>query len=131
MRRTDIDPRYFGDRLGYNRAVLIEQPQRWLVVSGHEARADDGTIAAAGDLRTQIRLTVRRLGETLDKAGFALRDVVQIRIFTVDLDAMKTNYNVLLDALAEADCRAASLLAQVSALSDPDMLVEIEAVAAQ
>lgn len=131
MHRRDIDPRYFGDQRGYNRAVLVEQPQRWLVVAGHEARGDDGTIAAVGDIRGQIRLTIERLTQTLGKAGFALSDVIQMRIFTTDLKAMKASYGILLDALADADCRPTNLLAEVSALSDPDMLIEIEAVAAQ
>lgn len=131
MQRQDIDPRYFGDRFGYNRAVVLEQPRRWLVVAGHEARADDGKITAASDMPAQIRLTVQRLGETLDRAGFTLADVVQLRIFTTNLQQMKGAYPVLLDILAAANCRAVSLLAEVSALSDPDMLVEIEALAAQ
>ncbi|MGW2130869.1 RidA family protein [Streptomyces coelicoflavus] len=131
MRREDIDPRFFGDRLAYNRAVLVEQPQRWLVVAGHEARDDEGGIAAVGDVRGQLRLTFRRLAETLDKAGFALSDLVQIRIFTVDIEAVTAHYDAVLDELAAADCRPASLLAEVRALSDPRMLVEIEGLAAQ
>jgi enamine deaminase RidA (YjgF/YER057c/UK114 family) len=131
MRRADIDPRYFGGQFGYNRAVLVEDPRRWLVVAGHEARDDDGSIAAAGDIRGQLQLTVHGLSETLAKAGFALRDVVQLQVFTVDIKTMKANYDALLTALAEAGCRPTSLLAEVSALSDPKMLVEIEALAVQ
>lgn len=131
MERTEFGPRMFGDRLGYNRAVLVEAPRRWLMVAGHEARADDGTIAHRGDLRAQIGLTFQRLGETLGEAGFTLADVVQIRILTVDLPAMLAAYDAVTGALAAGGCRPASLLAEVSALSDPAMLVEIEAVAAQ
>ncbi|MDT0612200.1 Rid family hydrolase [Streptomyces lancefieldiae] len=131
MRREDVDPRFFGDQLAYHRAVVIEQPQRWLVVAGHEARDDEGGIAAVGDIRGQIRLTFQRLAETLDRAGFRLSDLVQIRIFSVDIDAVTANYDVVLDVPAEANCRPASLLAEVRALSDPRMLVEIEGLAAQ
>ncbi|RCG19586.1 enamine deaminase RidA [Streptomyces diacarni] len=131
MDREDIDPRHFGDRLAYNRAVLIEQPQRWLAVAGHEARDDSGGIAAVGDIRGQIQVTFQRLGDTLHKVGFALSDLVQIRIFTVDIGAVTANYDAVLDVLAEADCRPASLLAEVRALSDPRMLIEIEGLAAQ
>ncbi|MGY1433775.1 Rid family hydrolase [Streptomyces reniochalinae] len=131
MHREDIDPRFFGGKLAYNRAVVIEQPQRWLAVAGHEARDDEGGIAAEGDIRGQIRLTFQRLAETLDKAGFALSDLVQIRIFTVDIAAVTAHYDTVLDVLAEADSRPTSLLAEVRALSDPRMLIEIEGLAAQ
>ncbi|MCC3772250.1 Rid family hydrolase [Streptomyces sp. UNOC14_S4] len=131
MERTDIGPRMFGDRLGYNHAVLVENPRRWLLVAGHEARADDGAIAHAGDIRAQIKLTFQRLEETLEKAGFTLSDVVQIRVFTLDIDAVTTHYDAITEALAHANCRPVSLLAQVGALSDARMLIEIEAVAVQ
>ena len=131
MQRQDIGPRYFGDRLGYNHAVLVENPQRWLVIAGHEARDDHGAIAHADDIRGQLRLTFRRLSETLAEAGFSLADVVQLRIVTTDIAATTANYDVITEILAEADCRPASLLAEVAALSDPAMMVEIEALAAQ
>ncbi|MBD2896852.1 hypothetical protein amrb99_58030 [Actinomadura sp. RB99] len=131
MHRIDMDPRMFGDRVGYQRAVLIERPERWLFVAGHEARGEDGGIAHAGDIRAQVALTFRRLRETLDKAGFVLADVVQIRLFTVDLPALTANYDAVTAELAAGGCRPTSLLAGVDALSDPAMLVEIEAVAAR
>ena len=44
---------------------------------------------------------------------------------------MTAHYSTLLQLLADAGCRPASLLAEVSRLCDPDMLLKIEAVAAQ
>ncbi|SHM24062.1 Rid family hydrolase [Streptomyces yunnanensis] len=131
MEHTDIGPRMFGDRLGYNHAVLVENPRRWLFVAGHEARGDDGAIAHPGDIRAQIKLTFQRLQETLKEAGFTLGDVIQIRILTLDIEAVTTHYDAVTEALARANCRPASLLAQVSALSDPRTLIEIEAIAVQ
>lgn len=131
MRRHDIGPRIIGGQLAYQRAVVIEEPRRWLVLAGHEARDEDGRVAHAGDLRSQIALTFQRIEETLTEAGFTCADLVQIRIFTTDLPAMTTHYDALTGELARRDCRPTSLLAGVSALSDPDMLVEIEATAAQ
>jgi enamine deaminase RidA (YjgF/YER057c/UK114 family) len=131
VRCGEFGPRYFGDQLGYNHAVLLESPQRWLVLAGHEARDDTGAIAHRDDIRGQLRLTFQRLEETLQEAGFALGDVVQLRIVTTNIATTTANYDVITGILAEANCRPASLLAEIQALSDPDMLVEIEALAAQ
>ncbi|MFF6813852.1 Rid family hydrolase [Streptomyces sp. NPDC012403] len=130
MRREDIDPRFFGDRPACDRAV-VEQPQRRLVVAGHEARDDEGGIAAVDDIRGRIRLTFQRPAGTLRGAGFALSDLVRIRILTVDIEALTANYDVVLSVPAEADCRPAGLPAEVRALSDPRMLLEIEGLAAR
>lgn len=131
MNRTEIGPRYFGDQLGYNHAVLVDQPQQWLVLAGHEARSTDGAIVHAGDVAAQLQVTFQRLRETLDEAGFVLADVVQLRIFTTDIQAVTAHYDVVTGVLAEAGCRPTSLLAEVRALSDPEMLVEIEGLAAR
>ncbi|MFJ4439000.1 Rid family hydrolase [Streptomyces sp. NPDC088923] len=125
----EIGPRMAGERLMYNRAVRVDEPRSWLFVSGHEARDDEGGIAHRGDMAGQMRLALRRLGETVAEGGMTMADVVQIRVFTTDLSSCKAQYGVLMDELAAVDCRPASLLAEVSALSDEDMLIEIEAVA--
>ncbi|MGW6061918.1 Rid family hydrolase [Streptomyces sp. NPDC055189] len=130
MSRQEIGPRMAGGKLMYNRAVRIDEPSSWLFVAGHEARDEDGNIAHRGDMAGQIRLTLRRLAETVAEGGMTMADVVQIRIVTTDLSACVAQYDVLMDELAALDCRPTSLLAEVTALSDPDMLVEIEAVAA-
>ncbi|MFJ3088385.1 MULTISPECIES: Rid family hydrolase [unclassified Streptomyces] len=129
MTTHEIGPRLVDGRLMYNRAVRVDDPRSWLFVSGHEARDDDGAIAHRGDMAGQMRLTLQRLGETVAEGGMTMADVVQIRIATTDLAACTSRYDVLMDGLAAVGCRPASLLAEVSALSDPDMLIEIEAVA--
>ncbi|MGF1341158.1 Rid family hydrolase [Streptomyces flavovirens] len=125
----EIGPRMVGERLMYNRAVRVESPLSWLFVSGHEARDDDGTIACTGDMAGQMRLALQRLGQTVTEAGMTMADVVQLRVFTTDLADCKAHYRVLMDELAAVRCRPTSLLAEVSALSDPDMLIEIEGMA--
>ncbi|MCU1683980.1 MAG: enamine deaminase RidA [Amycolatopsis sp.] len=131
MKRTDIGPRVIAGKFAYNRAIRVDDPGSWLFVSGHEARGDDGRIAHRGDMAGQLALTVKRLDETVTESGMTMADIVQIRIVTTDLTECKKHYGVLLDELARRECRPTSLLAQVDALSDPDMLVEIEAVAVQ
>ncbi|AWL42442.1 MULTISPECIES: Rid family hydrolase [unclassified Streptomyces] len=131
MERTDIGPRHFGGKLGYHHAVLLTDPRRWLVVAGHEARDAEGAIAHVGDIRGQFRLAFQRMDETLREAGFALRDVVQLRLFTTDIAAATAHYDVVTDILEASGCGPASVMAEVAALSDPRMLVEIEALAAR
>nr|WP_202511454.1 Rid family hydrolase [Streptomyces sp. SID3343] len=119
----------FGNRLGYNRAVAVERPERWLVLAGHESRGPDGTIVHAGDLRGQIETTFDRLSETLSLAGFTLADVVQLRYFAVDVGEVTRHYDAITERLERENCRPATVLAGVTALSDPAMLIEIEGLA--
>jgi enamine deaminase RidA (YjgF/YER057c/UK114 family) len=70
---------------------------------------------------------LRKLERELGRAGAAITDVVQTRIYVVDI----TRADEVGRAHAEAfgDARPAMALVEVSALYDPQMLVEMEAVA--
>jgi enamine deaminase RidA (YjgF/YER057c/UK114 family) len=80
-----------------------------------------------GDAAEQARAALRTIERALTEAGFALGDIVRTRMFVVDrADA---------DAVARVhgevfgDVRPASTLVVVTALIEPEMLVEIEAEA--
>ncbi|GCE02429.1 Rid family hydrolase [Embleya hyalina] len=129
MHRQDIGPRMFGDRLGYNRAVSVDRPDRWLVLAGHESRGPDGAIVHVRDLRGQIETTFDRIAETLGEAGFTFTDVVRLRYFALDVAAVTSHFDVITARLERENCRPATTLVGVTALSDPDMLIEIEGLA--
>ncbi|MGW5679360.1 RidA family protein [Streptomyces sp. NPDC003860] len=131
MSFSEFGPRMVGGKLMYNHAIRVDGTQSLLFVAGHEARDEGGTVIHQGDMAGQIRLTLKRIGQTVTAAGMTMADVVQIRVFTTDLAECKAQYGVLMDELAAVHCRPASLLAEVSALSDPHMLIEIEAIAAR
>ncbi|MFI1383349.1 Rid family hydrolase [Embleya sp. NPDC020886] len=129
MHRQDIGPRMFGNRLGYNRAVSVTDPDRWLVLAGHESRGPDGEIVHVRDLCGQIETTFDRLAETLAEAGFTFAHVVQLRYFAVDVADVTRHFDVITARLEQENCRPATALVGVTALSDPDMLIEIEGLA--
>lgn len=129
MQRENIAPQLITGRFGYNAAVRISAPSEFLFVSGHEGRGSVDTHGGVGDFRAQVATTFVNIDRTLEVAGFSFRDVVQIRIFVRDIAAATSNYDVVLDALETYQCSPASLMAETTGLSDPAMLVEIEAVA--
>lgn len=61
---------------------------------------------------------VAALKATAEKAGYTLADVVQMRLFTTDITAMTKSYGELLALLEAEGCRVASLMTEVTALSD-------------
>jgi enamine deaminase RidA (YjgF/YER057c/UK114 family) len=107
--------------VGYSR-VVVRGDAAW--VSGTTSLVD-GKVAHPGDAAAQTRqaLTVIRLA--LEKAGFTVADVVRTRMFVTDI----SRWEEIGRAHGEVfgDVRPATTMVQVSALIDPDMLVEIEA----
>ena len=108
------------DVVGYSRAVLVGNQ---LEVSGTVATDETGTVGK-GDFYKQTKSIIQKIEKVLHQAGFELKDVVRTRIFVTDI----TKWEEVGKAHGEffRDIKPATSMVEVSALIDPDYLVEIE-----
>jgi enamine deaminase RidA (YjgF/YER057c/UK114 family) len=109
--------------VGYSR-VIVRGDTAW--VSGTTSMVE-GVVAHPGDAGAQTRQALKIIGDALVRAGFTFHDVVRTRMFVTDI----SRWEEIGRAHGEVfgDIRPATSMVQVSALIDPDMLVEIEAEA--
>lgn len=107
--------------VGYSRAVRVGAH---VYVSGTTASDEHGAVQAIGDPYGQAIYILRKIERALHAAGATLADVVRTRIYVIDAD----HWQEIGRAHAEcfADVRPANTLVEVSALVNPDHLVEIE-----
>jgi enamine deaminase RidA (YjgF/YER057c/UK114 family) len=106
--------------VGYCRAVRAGDHVH---VAGTTATVD-GRVVGVGDPAEQTRVALRIIGDALDRAGASLADVVRTRMFVTDI----RNWEPVGRAHGEVfgAIRPAATMVEVSALIDPDHLVEIE-----
>ncbi len=109
-------------RLGYCRAVRTGPH---ISVSGTAPVGPDGKVIGVGDPYTQAQRCIEIIAAALAEAGAGLEHVVRTRMFVTDI----SQWEAIGRAHGEAfgDIRPATSMVEVSALIDPDMLVEIEA----
>jgi enamine deaminase RidA (YjgF/YER057c/UK114 family) len=106
---------------------------RTVYISGQVARTADGTPVGPGDLAAQVEQAYLNIGTALRGVGGSFNDVAKLTVYIVDWTPDK------LEALAEGVARAAGQLGAnpirpttllgVAALAEPDLLVEVEAIA--
>jgi enamine deaminase RidA (YjgF/YER057c/UK114 family) len=98
-----------------------------LFVSGQVAWDEDGRVVCPGDGPGQARRVFDNLTAVLAAHGATLDDLVKITVFVTDLSWF-AELSGLRETLFPAD-GPASTIVQVSALVQPELLIEVEAVA--
>jgi len=114
---------------GYSHVASIAPGSRIVWTSGQVPVSVDGTPAPAGDWEAQTRLVFQNIAAALDAGGATWDDVFKLMFFVVDTSAL-TIVRAVRDEFVRVDRPPASTLVQVAGLFRPDILIEVEAVAA-
>ncbi len=112
---------------GYSHAARIGDQ---LFVSGQVAQDERGEIVGRGDARAQTEQIYKNLKDVLEACGSAMELVGKITVYTNDI-AHRAAIRAVRDAVfGPIGHFPAATFVVVSALAEPEYLVEIEAVAA-
>jgi len=115
------------------RQVAVASGSRFVFVAGQVARTADGDPVGPGDLAAQVEQAYRNLVLALAGAGAEFSDVAKLTVYVVDWSPEK------MDALVDGAMRVVAdlgidplrplTLIGVQSLGEPDLLVEVEAIA--
>jgi reactive intermediate/imine deaminase len=121
-RVSSVSP--YEEVIGFSRAVRVGD---LVFVSGTVAWGPDGKLVGKGDVYAQAKQTLANIEGYLREAGASLKDVVRTRIYLTDIGRWQEVARAHREAFG--DVRPAASLLEISRLAEPEMLVEIEAVA--
>ncbi len=112
------------DIVGYSRAVRVGN---LVEVTGTVASGENGEVVGKGDAYAQTKFIYEKIEQVLKNAGAAMSDVVRIRMFVTDITRWQ-EYGRAHHEFFHAIKPCNSMIG-VSALIEPDYLIEIEATA--
>ena len=108
--------------VGYSRAVKVGNR---IYVTGTTAIDDEGELVAIGDAYGQARQCLLNIEKALKRLGAGFEHVVRTRMFVTDISRWE-EYGRAHGEVFNSIMPATSMV-EVSALIDPQMLIEIEA----
>ena len=130
MAQQEINPWEWSKAFGFSQAVKLTDAQEVLVCSGQTAMGPDGSLPASGDMGQQVRTALENVDTVLEAGGMTPANIVKSNIYTTDIDAC---IGVLGQTVQEVlgSILPASTLLGVTRLAFPELLVEIEVLAAR
>lgn len=130
MNRAPVNPWEWSKQYQFNQAEIIEGATRHLMCSGQTSIGPDGAVQHPNEIRPQIESALDNLEAVLAGAEMGIANVVKMTIYTTDVDAMLANWDALTNRLVEAGVSPPQTLIGVARLAFPELMVEIDATAA-
>jgi enamine deaminase RidA (YjgF/YER057c/UK114 family) len=112
------------DIVGYSRAVKVGNV---IEVSGTVATNHTGVVIGKGDAYLQTQYIYKKIADVLKEAGSGMEDVVRVRMYVTDISRWEEYGKAHSEFFHEI--KPCNTMVEVSALIEPDYLIEIEVTA--
>ncbi|HZS65953.1 MAG TPA: RidA family protein [Burkholderiales bacterium] len=132
MNKQYLNPKELGAAPKfYSHAVSLAGQAKLVYVSGQVSWGADGRVVGAGDMRAQCEQVFKNLTAVLAAAGAGWGDIVKMNSYMVNLNAENVaTFREARAAYLKPGQMPASTLVGVTSLVQPELLLEVEVVAA-
>ena len=128
---TRLNPPELGTPPGYSQIVEVAA-RRIIFIAGQTALDRDGHVVGKNDFAAQATQVFGNLAVALQATGCTAANLVKLTVFLTDMDnlgAYREARNRFFATVTPAAAPAVTLV-EVSKLYGPDLMIEIEAIAA-
>lgn len=132
MNKQYLNPKELGAAPKfYSHAVSLAGQAKLVYVSGQVSWGPDGRVVGAGDMRAQCGQVFKNLSAVLAAAGAGWGDIIKMNSYMVNLNAENVAlFRETRSAYLKPGQMPASTLVGVTSLVQPELLLEVEVVAA-
>jgi 2-iminobutanoate/2-iminopropanoate deaminase len=126
VKRTN--PPTLSKPTGYTHIVEVSGAAKMVYISGQIAFDTNGNVVGAGDMKAQAEQVFKNLDAALTAAGAKFSDIVKMNTYITDMDKAPAVREVR--ARYFGDTTPASTFVKVAGLVRPELMLEIEVIAA-
>jgi reactive intermediate/imine deaminase len=126
VKRTN--PPTLSKPTGYTHIVEVSGAATMVYISGQIAFDTNGNVVGAGDMKAQAEQVFKNLDAALTAAGAKFSDIVKMNTYITDMDKAPAVREVR--ARYFGDTTPASTFVKVAGLVRPELMLEIEVIAA-
>jgi reactive intermediate/imine deaminase len=128
VERRQVNPWTWQDAAGFSQAWRVDGVRSLVFVSGQAPVSAAGQLVGEGDFEAQVRQVFENLRAVLEGAGAGVDAVVKLTVYLTDMSRLREYTRIKGEFFSGA--QPASTAVGVTALARPEMMVEVEAVAA-
>src|SRR3954468_19265441 len=111
----------------FSQAISIEAKGKLVFISGMTSRRADGHIAGIGDIEAQTREVCENLKAAVEAAGGTMDDICRVDVYVRNMEHFEKIHKVRREYFKNAP--PASTMVEVTKMTSPDYLIEINAIA--
>jgi 2-iminobutanoate/2-iminopropanoate deaminase len=111
----------------FSHAIAIEAKGKLVFISGMTSRRADGTIAGIGDIEAQTRQVCENLKSAVEAAGGTMDDICRVDVYVRNMEHFDRIHKVRREYFKSPP--PASTMVEVTKMTSPDYLIEINAIA--
>ena len=129
MNSRKINPTDWLLGFNLNQGIEVTNASRTLYLSGQTSNGEDGSPLHEGDLLAQFQRAWNNLKQTLSDAEMDASNIVRLNFYTTDVPAFMEAAEKIVEIYAGDGCQPVGTLLGVTALFEPELMIELEATA--
>ena len=111
----------------FSHAIAVEAKGKLVFISGMTSRRADGTIAGVGDIEAQTRQVCENIKAAVEAAGGTMADICRVDVYVRNMEHFDRIHKVRREYFKSPP--PASTMVEVTKMTSPDYLIEINAIA--
>ena len=111
----------------FSHAIAVETKGKLVFISGMTSRRADGTIVGVGDIEAQTRQVCENLKSAVEAAGGTMDDICRVDVYVRNMEHFEKIHKVRREYFRSPP--PASTMVEVTKMTSPDYLIEINAIA--